>query len=160
MTSGLSRIAVAFAASNVFRLLEGWLRVPLFERHDRQVIPTLAARACLAKIGPALDQIASATAGYGSKTKAVLRINGPATFVLRWLVPRLATFQEQHPNVKIKLETSNGSLEALQDFYDIIIRGGPDAFDGYSFPPSCRKSGYRSVAQLSSPGCRFERSTI
>jgi len=123
------------AVSQHVRLLEEWLGAPLFERHNRRVVLTPAARAYLAEIGPAFQQVASATARYGyvgGVLPRVLRVNGPATFALRWLIPRLAGFQKQHPGVEVSLETSNEPVEALQDTYDIIIRGGPDTFYGYS----------------------------
>ena len=123
------------AISQHVRLLEGWLRAPLFERRNRRVVLTPAARAYLSEIGPALDRVASAAARYGDDDGAVLRVNAPATFALRWLVPRLARFQDQHPGVKVRLETSNKTLDALPDAYDIIIRGGPDSFYGYSVCP-------------------------
>jgi LysR family glycine cleavage system transcriptional activator len=123
------------AISQHVRVLEDWLRAPLFERHNRRVVLTPAARAYLSEIGPALDRVAAATASYGSGDNAVLRVNAPATFALRWLVPRLAKFGEQHPVIKVRLETSNEPLEALQDPYDVIIRGGPDSFYGYVVGP-------------------------
>ncbi len=126
------------AVSQHVRLLEEWLGAPLFERHNRRVVLTPAARAYLAEIGPAFEQVASATARYGyvgGVSPRLLRVNGPATFALRWLVPRLAGFQKQHPGVEVRLDTSNEPVEALQDTYDIIIRGGPDTFYGYSMRP-------------------------
>jgi LysR family glycine cleavage system transcriptional activator len=123
------------AISQHVRLLENWLRAPLFERHNRRVVLTSAARAYLSAIGPALDQVAAATASYGSSDNAALRVNAPATFALRWLVPRLARFGEQHPDIKVKLATSNEPLEGLQDPHDVIIRGGPDSFYGYAVRP-------------------------
>jgi len=123
------------AISQQVRLLEDWLRAPLFERHNRRVVLTPAARVYLSEIEPAFDRVAAATAGYGHDDSAVLRVNGPATFALRWLVPRLARFHEQHPSIKVRLETSNEPLEALRDSYDVIIRGGPDSFYGYSVCP-------------------------
>ena len=123
------------AVSQQVRALEGWLRAPLFERHNRRVVLTAAARVYLSEIGPALDQVASATAAYGYDDGAVLRVNAPATFALRWLIPRLAKFREWRPGVKVRLETSNEPLEALQESYDVIIRGGPDSFYGYSVRP-------------------------
>src|SRR5471032_2241123 len=126
------------AVSQHVRLLEEWLGAPLFERHNRRVVLTPAARAYLAEIGPAFEQVAAATARYGyvgGGSPRVLRVNGPATFALRWLVPRLAGFQKLHPGVEVSLETSNEPVEALQDAYDIIIRGGPDTFYGYSMRP-------------------------
>src|ERR1700761_8502456 len=123
------------AISQHVRLLEDWLREPLFERHNRRVVLTPAASAYLSEIGPALDQVAEATASFGSKDSAVLRVNAPATFALRWLVPRLAKFGKQPPGIKVRLETSNEALETLQNPNDVIIRGGPDSFDGYEVCP-------------------------
>jgi LysR family glycine cleavage system transcriptional activator len=120
------------AISQQVRLLEDWLRAPLFVRHHRRVALTPAAQAYLAEIGPALDSIALATTKYGSGEDAILRVNAPATFALRWLLPKLAKFHAQHPGVKVRLETSNEPLEALPQAYDVIIRGGPDAFYGFS----------------------------
>ena len=123
------------AISQQVRLLEDWLRAPLFERHNRRIVLTPAARAYLSEVGPAFDRVAAATARYGHDDGAVLRLNAPATFALRWLVPRLAGFREQHPDIRVRLETSNQALEALPDAYDIVVRGGPDAFYGYSARP-------------------------
>ncbi|MBN8899564.1 MAG: LysR family transcriptional regulator, partial [Rhodospirillales bacterium] len=123
------------AISQQVRLLEDWLHAPLFERHNRRVVLTPAARAYLAEIGPAFDRIAAATARYGQDDGAVLRVNAPASFALRWLVPRLAGFRERHPGIRVRLETSNQPLEALPEAYDVVIRGGPDTFYGYATRP-------------------------
>src|SRR5471032_30483 len=48
------------AVSQHVRLLEEWLGAPLFERHNRRVVLTPAARAYLAEIGPAFEQVAAA----------------------------------------------------------------------------------------------------
>jgi LysR family glycine cleavage system transcriptional activator len=51
---------------------------------------------------------------------------------LRWLVPRLAQFRAEHPDVDVKVETSNDPVESLEQTFDVIIRGGPDTFYGYT----------------------------
>ncbi|WP_279358510.1 LysR substrate-binding domain-containing protein [Methylobacterium indicum] len=117
------------------RVLEGWLGAPLFTRHNRRIVPTDAARSYLAGIGPALDRIAAATERFGQDDRAVLRVSAPATFALRWLVPRLARFRAEHSGVEVRLETSNASPEALGDPFDVIIRGGPDTFYGFRAAP-------------------------
>ncbi|OZI60203.1 transcriptional regulator GcvA [Bordetella genomosp. 11] len=125
------------AVSQHVRLLEGWLGAPLFERHNRRVTLTPAAQAYLEKIGPLFEQLAQATAAYGvpGTVSRTLSVNAPATFTLRWLVPRLATFRALHPDVEVKVQTSNGPLESLDESHDIVIRGGPDTFYGYSMRP-------------------------
>lgn len=123
------------AISQQVRHLEDWLRAPLFERRNRRITLTPAARAYLSEVGPAFDRVAAATAQYGHNDGAVLRVNAPATFALRWLIPRLASFRKQNPAIKVRLETSNQALEALPDVYDVVVRGGPDTFYGYSTRP-------------------------
>ena len=122
------------AVSQHVRLLEEWLGASLFERHNRRVVLTPAALVYLAEIGPLFEQLSQATARYGfpETVSRTLSVNAPATFTLRWLVPRLAQFRAEHPDVDVKVETSNESVESLQETYDIVIRGGPDTFYGYS----------------------------
>jgi LysR family glycine cleavage system transcriptional activator len=125
------------AISQQVRLLEAWLGASLFERHNRRVVLTPAARAYLAEIGPLFDRLAQATARYGlSETVSrTLTVNAPATFTLRWLVPRLERFRVLHPDVEVRIETSNEPVESLKDTHDIVIRGGPDTFYGYVMRP-------------------------
>ena len=122
------------AVSQQVRLLEEWLGAPLFERHNRRVALTPAARTYLDKVGPLFEQLEQATARYGvTETVArTLSVNASATFTLRWLVPRLAAFRAAHPDAEVNVETSNAPLESLKEGYDVIIRGGPDTFYGYS----------------------------
>jgi LysR family glycine cleavage system transcriptional activator len=125
------------AVSQHVRALEEWLGASLFERHNRRVALTPAAKAYLAEIGPLFEQLSQATARYGfpETVSRTLSVNAPATFTLRWLVPRLAAFRAAHPDVDVKVETSNESLESLREIYDVVVRGGPDTFYGYSMRP-------------------------
>ena len=125
------------AVSQQVRLLEEWLRAPLFERHNRRVVLTPAARAYLAEIGPLFEQLSQATVRYGfpEAVSRRLAVNAPATFTLRWLVPRLDRFRAAHPDVDVIVETSNEPVESQSGAYDVIVRGGPDTFYGYSLRP-------------------------
>ncbi|WP_423199672.1 MULTISPECIES: transcriptional regulator GcvA [unclassified Cupriavidus] len=125
------------AVSQQVRLLEAWLGAALFERHHRRVTLTPAARAYLQEIGPLFEQLAQATARYGvpAPVSRTLSVNAPATFTLRWLVPRLANFRAAHPDIEVTVDTSNEPLDSLKDDYDVIIRGGPDTFYGFTMRP-------------------------
>ena len=125
------------AVSQQVRLLEEWLSAPLFERHNRRVTLTPAARAYLAQISPLFEQLSLATANYGvpATVSRTLTVNASATFTLRWLVPRLEKFRASHADIDVRVETSNEPVESLKDAYDVIIRGGPDTFYGYSMKP-------------------------
>ncbi|UXU85843.1 transcriptional regulator GcvA [Burkholderia sp. S-53] len=120
------------AISRHVQQLEAWLGRPLFERHNRRVELTDAGRAYLAEVGASFDRIALATAQhFGHAQQRVLRVSAPATFSLRWLVPKLSSFQVAHPTIEVRLSTSNEPIEKLRDKVDLIVRGGPQAIDGY-----------------------------
>ena len=128
------------AVSRQVHLLEEWLGGPaLFQRVSRGVALTPNGEFLLAEFGPALDRISAATWKHrdrrGQPASAVLRVNALATFSLRWLLPRLTLFRNEHPDIEVRLTTSNDPLDALREDYDIIIRGGPDTFHGYGSSP-------------------------
>jgi LysR family transcriptional regulator, glycine cleavage system transcriptional activator len=125
------------AISQQVRLLEAWLGASLFERHNRRVVLAPAARAYLDEISPLFEQLAQATARYGQSAgiNRTLTVSALSTFMLRWLVPRLPTFHAAYPDVEVRFDTSSESVESLDGAYDVIIRGGPDTFYGYSMRP-------------------------
>jgi LysR family glycine cleavage system transcriptional activator len=128
------------AISRHVRLLEDWLGPPaLFRRLNRRVALTPPGAALLAETGPALDRLSSAAERHqargGKAPPAVLRVNALATFTLRWLLPRLADFRARHPQVEVRLSTSTEPVDALSETYDVIIRGGPDTFYGFTRHP-------------------------
>jgi LysR family glycine cleavage system transcriptional activator len=125
------------AVSQQIRLLEEWLGPPaLFRRSVRRVVLTPAGAALLAEFGPALDRVSGAVqqhrARQGDAPAAVLRVNALATFSMRWLLPRLTRFREEHPDIEVRLSTSNETIDALSESFDVVIRGGPDTFHGFS----------------------------
>ena len=125
------------AISQQIRLLEDRLGAPaLFQRSTRRVTLTPAGTAFLEEISPALDRISSAVqrhrATRGEVPAAVLRVNALATFSMRWLLPRLSRFRDERPDIEVRLTTSNDPLDALADAFDVVIRGGPDSFHGFT----------------------------
>ena len=128
------------AISRHVSLLEDWLGPPaLFRRLNRRVVLTPTGEALLAETGPALDRLAVAADRHrvrgGQPPPAVLRVNALATFSLRWLLPRLGQFRDRHPEIEVRLSTSNDPVDALSEPYDLIVRGGPDTFYGFTCHP-------------------------
>lgn len=120
------------AISRHVQQLEVWLGRPLFDRYNRRVALTEAGSSYLAEIGASFDRIAIATAQQTQRgQQKLLRVSAPATFSLRWLVPRLFSFQLVNPTIEVRLSTSNEPIEKLRDDVDIIIRGGPKNIDGF-----------------------------
>ncbi|SFU68290.1 LysR family transcriptional regulator, glycine cleavage system transcriptional activator [Bradyrhizobium arachidis] len=143
------------AISQQVRLLEDRLGAPeLFRRATRRVTLTPAGTALLDEVGPALDRIASAVqrhrATRGEVPAAVLRVNALATFSMRWLLPRLRRFRDERPDIEVRLTTSNDPIDALADTFDVVIRGGPDSFYGFTSGFFLRSAVCRSAA-LHSP---------
>jgi LysR family glycine cleavage system transcriptional activator len=125
------------AVSRQVALLEDWLGPPaLFQRLNRRVVLTPAGAALLSESGLALDQIAVAARRHidrrGEAPSTVLRVNATATFSLRWLLPRLAAFRTEHGAIDVHLTTGNEPVDAVRDSFDVIIRGGPATYAGFT----------------------------
>lgn len=120
------------AVSRQIHQLEDWMGRTLFERRHRGVTLTEAGRVYLAEISLAFERIETATARQLEQSpRRVLRVNAPATFTLRWLIPRLSEFHAAHPHLEIRLSSSNEEVAALRDTFDVVIRGGPRIWKGY-----------------------------
>ena len=120
------------AVSRQIKIIEGFLGVDLFRRVGRDIMPTLRAteyalelRASLDRIGLATDQIAEPS---GSR---LLRVNSAQTFATRWLIPRLGSFQERHPNIDVRIVTSSSAIDTLTDPFDVAFRRYAMHFPGY-----------------------------
>jgi LysR family glycine cleavage system transcriptional activator len=76
-------------------------------------------------IAGALSMLAAAAQGARSgETAEVLRIHSVPSFASLWLMPRLPTFREQHPNIRIHLKASHGDADFSRGEADIDIRYG------------------------------------
>jgi LysR family glycine cleavage system transcriptional activator len=120
------------AVSRQIQQLEDWLGRLLFERRHRGVALTAAGQEYLREVMPALERIEEATLRQlAQNPRRVLRVNAPATFTLRWLIPRLSGFHTQHPHLEIHLSSSNEEVGSLRESFDLVIRGGPRLWKGY-----------------------------
>jgi LysR family transcriptional regulator, glycine cleavage system transcriptional activator len=114
------------AVSRQVQALEDWLGAKLFRRLNRRLELTEAGQRYLAEVGPLLDRLAQVSTQLRDERRVrILRVNALATFAIRWLIPRLSSFQRLHPYLEIRLSTSNERLDRLMEPYDVAIRGGP-----------------------------------
>lgn len=129
------------AISRQVALLESWLGVPLFRRMKSQVALTEAGKKFLDEMGPALDRIALAAFHLTHDTNPViLVVNAPPTFTLRWLIPRLSTFQRRHLGIDVRLTTSVSPVDFSKAEYDIAIRGAEQPIAGITSRPFLTES--------------------
>ena len=124
------------AISRQVAQLESLVGVALFQRANSKLMLTDAGKNLFDEVSPALDRIAAATFQLTHKEdEATLVVNGPPTFTLRWLIPRLSIFHARHPGIRIRVTTSTTSLSPMNFSlleYNIAIRGAQQAFNGIS----------------------------
>jgi LysR family glycine cleavage system transcriptional activator len=120
------------AVSRHIGILEAWLGRPLFERRSRGVDLTAAGDAYRRECTAVFDRIAIATAQQLEEGRQrLLRVNALATFTMRWLIPRLSSFQSSNPGIEVRLTTSRDPIPTVRGDVDVMIRGGPDRVRGY-----------------------------
>lgn len=100
------------AVSRQIRALEDFLAMQLFDRVPGGIQLTPAGARYLSEIGPLFAGLRTATNMVmgGGYRRHVLKIRSPATFAVRWLIPRLASFHRQHPSIDVQLATSPAPL--------------------------------------------------
>lgn len=113
------------AVSRMVQALESELGVALFHRIGRNLELTTAGAAYHPHILEALDRIAAATRSVKRMDGGgVLCISVLPTFAMRWLVPRLPRFQQQHPDILVDITTSERLINLSAEPIDIGIRYG------------------------------------
>ncbi len=131
-TKAATELAITPAAvSQQVRHLEERLGVKLFLRQARGVVPTAAGKDYAQALGPALDQIATATqqARYADRGGRLTVATTPS-FAAKWLVHRLARFQAEQPDLDVRLSTANSLTSFGEDDIDLAIRFGSGNWSG------------------------------
>ncbi|WP_424134126.1 LysR substrate-binding domain-containing protein [Roseomonas chloroacetimidivorans] len=117
----------ASSATERIRALEDRIGARLLNRTTRSVSPTEAGSALLARLGPALGEIASALeeAGRaGDTVSGTLRINAPPPASQLVLAPLLAPFLARHPRVVVEVTSQSGFVDIVRAGYDAGVRYG------------------------------------
>lgn len=109
------------AISRQVKQLESSLHVKLFEGSKNKPVPTAAAQTLLAALSPALDQIEAAVKAVSDSNRGTLDVACFSTFMVRWLIPRLFDFKARHPDIEIRLQTTQGSDDPAQERMDVVI---------------------------------------
>ena len=119
------------AISHQIRKLEDMLGQRLFLRSPGAVRLTPAAEGYLAAVHDAFDQLRHATAKLrGTDARRVLRLSTTPSFATKWLMPRLAAFQDAHPEIAVEVATSMDLVDFRRDEVDLAIRYGRGAWPG------------------------------
>ena len=146
------------AVSRQFQALEAQLGTALIRRDNRRLSLTPAAQAYVARIRPALEQIAQAsvqlqvTPAGGTINLAIL-----PTFGMRWLVPRLPDFARRHPDVTVNLATRIRPCDFAADPFDAAIEFG-GAEPRPELPSSARH--YATVWDVAGSSLKSRRAAV
>ena len=122
---GMTQAAVSYQ----IKLLEERLGAPLFRREKRRVVLTDAGRKAAPTITRAFDAIDSAFGAIRAEDEAVLTVSTSNTFANTWLAWRLGSFQMNHPEMAVRLLTSDALADFATDDVDIAIRAGLGGWD-------------------------------
>src|ERR1700721_4673311 len=129
----------AAAVSRMVHLLEQRLGVALFERKANRLAMTAAGRAYQSGLTPIFDALASLTAQVTATSNTrVLTIGVGPTFAMRWMIPRLADFRVEEPDIDVRI-TTGGAAAPFGDDWSCGIKLGdgawPDLAPEPLFPP-------------------------
>lgn len=119
------------AVSQRIRLLEHQTGQALFIRHARALELTEAGRAFVPAVRDAFERLASGVEeAFGPEREGPVVLRSTPGFMRFWLVPRLARFQQAHPEVPLRLATAVWPGDFGGDEADMEIRYGQGDWSG------------------------------
>ena len=111
------------AVSHQIKALETWLGVALVARDGRSLALTAQGTAYLPSLSSALDLMAQATARVERQThRERLTVNALPTLAAQWLIPQLARFCEQAPDIDVQLVTTASVLDFEPAAFEVSVR--------------------------------------
>jgi len=116
------------AVSRQIQALEDEVGASLFLRHTRAVELTSAGAQLLTAVSQSLPRIDSAVRqirqNAGRRTVALTTF---ASFASMWLIPRLEQFQRDNPDIDIRIDASDATMDMEVADVDLALRYGPMA---------------------------------
>jgi LysR family transcriptional regulator, glycine cleavage system transcriptional activator len=113
------------AVSRQIQALESYLGVALFRRRNRRIELTEAGVALLPGVRHALQILEASTVEVAtSPREGSLVVSCVATFMMRWLIPRLYAFNTLHPKIEVRLSASHEPVDFVRNGIDVAIRVG------------------------------------
>lgn len=118
------------AISQQVKILEQFLGVALFRR-GAQLSLTEAAAGALPLVSDSFDLMERAVERLRQgRDGGPLVVSASPSFAARWLIPRMARFQERHPEIDLRLSASIRLVDFDTEDVDIAIRYGGGRYPG------------------------------
>ena len=111
------------AVSRQIQSLEDDVGVSLFLRHTRAVELTGAGAQLLRAVMPSLERIDGVVRMIRqSAGRKCVAISTWASFASMWLIPRLEAFQREHPDIDIRIDATDTSVDLDTTDVDLALR--------------------------------------
>ena len=123
---GMTQAAVSYQVKS----LEERLGAPLFVRERGRVRLTPLGARLLPALTGAFDAIEAAFASHRAEDECLLTVTTTHTFANTWLAWRLGAFQMEHPDLAVRMTTSNELVDLRSGDADVAIRAGSGDWDG------------------------------
>jgi len=123
---GMTQAAVSYQVKS----LEERLGAPLFVREKGRVRLTPLGARLLPALSGAFDSIEAAFASHREEDDSLLTITTTHTFANTWLAWRLGAFQIAHPELAVRMTTSNELVDLRSGEADVAIRAGRGDWEG------------------------------
>jgi LysR family transcriptional regulator, glycine cleavage system transcriptional activator len=132
-TSAATELNLTQAAiSKQVKLLEHYLREPLFERLPRSLSLTKAGAAYLPKVNDAFERLSAGTLEvFGGRRLGILSVRAPVGYAITWLAARLPRFLAAHPKTQVRIVSSVWADDYDTETFDLDIRYGFGKWTGF-----------------------------
>ncbi|MGB4316990.1 MAG: LysR substrate-binding domain-containing protein [Planktomarina temperata] len=120
----------ATTVSNQIRELERDWRCKLFIRKTRAVVLTDKGRSLSRVLTKAFDDIRAEVEAFGQSTRKTVTLAVGPIFGTRWLVPRLAQFRSDLPNIELILHESPRITDAVMMGTHLAVDWGEGSWSG------------------------------
>ena len=148
---GMTQAAVSYQV----KLLEERLGAALFVREKGRARLTGLGLRLLPQLTKALDTIEGAFAELREEDEGLLTVATTFTFANTWLAWRLGAFQVEHPDLAVRLATSNKLVDLRAGEADVAIRAGARPWEGLvsvelmkvDFSPMCAPSFWKRMSE-------------
>ena len=118
------------AVSQRIKRLEEHLGTPLFRSAGRMLLTDEGSR-LLERVRAAISEIAEGVEAIRpANGEQILTISTVPCFAAYWLLPRLADFNEHHPDIQVNIRATRSLTDFTRDGVDMAVRFGPGTWAG------------------------------
>lgn len=119
------------AVSQQIKALEDYLQIPLFRRRGRNVQLTPEGMQLLPGVRRGLDELEAALQQLKRERESgTVNVSMLASFLQKWLAPRLGSLRAAHPALDLMLHTSREPVDFARSDFHAAIRFGRGPYAG------------------------------